>query len=116
MRLVLAVVVLAQLLACQALTATPASVTAVAVQDVGHGTGHDPVCEAAQTVATTTSATRLVAPDCLAAPGSPAVLVALVAAALVLASRTGSGGMPFWAPQRLLPGRHRLLAVGIVRV
>lgn len=114
-RAVLAIAILAQLFACQALLAPtgPAPVAAV-IQDLGHGIGHDTVCEAGATPVIAGAARALV-PDCLP-PADPAlVLVALIAAGLVAARATAGGTAP-WAPRRLLPGRRRLLAVGIARV
>lgn len=114
-RVILTVAILAQLFACQAVLASTADVPAVAIQDVGHGTGHDIVCEAVQAVASTSTA-RAAASDCPAGPGHSATLLALVAATLILGVRAGPGDVLSWAPRRLVDGRHRLLAVGITRV
>jgi hypothetical protein len=113
-RLILVFAVLAQLFACQAVSASTPGVPAVAIQDIGHGTGHDVVCEAAGPGAS--SAARPSAPECVPPAGAAAVLSALAVAALVVAARVSAGGMPSWAPRRLVIGRHRLLAVGITRV
>lgn len=110
----LAIAILAQLFACQALLAPTGPVRAAVIQDVGHGTGHDFVCEAGATPVTAAPA-RAVLHDCLP-PADPAlVLLAVIAAGLVAARATAGGTAP-WAPRRLLPGRRRLLAVGIARV
>ena len=114
-RVVLAVAVLAQLFACQAGLAPAGAVSAAVIQDVGHGNGHDNVCEATAAAAAPVSA-RLVAPDCTPHSGAAAASAVLVVAGLGLTGRASSGGMPPWAPRRPLAGRHRLLAVGITRV
>lgn len=114
-RLVLAILVLAQLFACQAVMAPVNGPSSVAIQDISHGLGHDVVCEAgAAPVASTTA--RAAASDCTLPAGAAVVFVALIAAGFVLAGRANAGGMPSWAPRRLVAGRHRLLAVGITRV
>lgn len=114
-RVVIAVAVLAQLFACQAVLAPVGGTSTAAVQDIGHGIGHDLVCEAAAATAVPLSA-RLVAPDCTPHSGAAVALAVLIMAGLALAGRAGSGGIPPWAPRRLVTGRHRLLAVGITRV
>lgn len=114
-RVVLVVAVLAQLFACQAIVAPVGGIPTAVVQDVGHGIGHDLMCEAAAATAAPASA-RLVAPDCTLHIGAGVALAVLVVAGLVLAGSAGPRGMPPWAPRRLVAGRHRLLAVGIARV
>lgn len=113
-RAVLAIAILAQLFACQSLMAPAGPAPVAMIQDVGHGIGHDAVCEAGATPVTAVPA-RAVLHDCLP-PADPALaLVALIAAGIV-AAWAFAGGTPAWAARRLLPGRHRLLAVGITRV
>ncbi|MDN5747094.1 MAG: hypothetical protein L0H64_00950 [Pseudonocardia sp.] len=114
-RVVLAVAVLAQLFACQAVLAPVGGNSTAVVQDVGHGIGHDLVCEAAAATAAPVSA-RVVAPDCTPHSGAAVAVAVLIVASLVLARRASYGGMPPWAPRRLVAGRNRLLAVGIARI
>lgn len=113
-RAVLALAILAQLFACQALLAPTGTAPAAMIQDLGHGIGHDAVCEAGA-AATTTGVTRAVLPDCVPLPDPALALLALIVAGL-LAARITADGAPPWAPRRPLPGRRRLLAVGITRV
>ncbi|MBW0088729.1 hypothetical protein I4I73_06595 [Pseudonocardia sp. KRD-184] len=113
-RAVLVLAILAQLVACQALLAPAGAGPAVMVQDVGHGIGHDAVCEASA-VLTTVGTARAGVLECLPLAEAALALVALATTGLLVAW-TAAGGAPPWAPRRLVPGRRRLLAVGITRV
>lgn len=113
-RAVLAIAILAQLFACQALLAPDGPAPAAVIQDLGHGLGHDTVCEAGATPVTA-GASRATAPECLPTTDPALTLVALIAVGLVAARATASGTAPS-APRRPVPGRHRLIAVGIARV
>lgn len=113
-RAVLALAILAQLFACQALLITPGPVPPAMIQDIGHGVGHDVDCEVGS-APTTAGVARAVAPVCLPPVDPAGALLALIATGL-LAVRITSDGAPSWAPRRPLPGRRRLLAVGITRV
>lgn len=107
-RVVMVVAVLAQLFACQSHSAIANASVPAAVQDLGHGLGHDALCEAASSIG---SAAASVA-------GPPLIAVAVVGLLVwlwvgLVAPVTGG---PPWAPRRTLTGRRRLSAVAIIRV
>lgn len=114
MRALLLVVVLAQLLACHAVVTAAAEVPSAVQESGGHGPasaatceplGTPPVVGACRTAATASAGPRDVQGQQV---GGLVLLILLAAAA-------GSRGRP--APSgRAVPGRHRLLAVGIIRV
>lgn len=113
-RAVLVLAILAQLVACQSLLTSTGPGPAVMVQDVGHGIGHDAVCEAGA-VSMTVATARPAVLECRPLVEAALALVALATTGLLVA-RAAAGGAPPWAPRRLVPGRRRLLAVGITRV
>ena len=110
-RVLVVMVVVAQMLTCQSLlpvTQSPAA-TAAAIQ---HGIDHDVVCEpgAAAVVAT---AVRTAASAPCPVPTSPADPQQTT---VVVTGPRWSSPAPAWAAQRLQPGRLRLIAIGITRV
>lgn len=113
MRLVIALVMVAQVFVCQAVLSAPSTDSSIATSQ--HDTGHDVVCEPGAAVAAPASPS--VGRDCSGARGvgTLAALFALVAlsagGALALAvtlSRTSS--------RKSVAGRYRLLHLQIIRV
>ena len=121
LRVVLVLLALASTLGCQAaLSSSPSTAHAapVAVSACEGGLGHDLHC-ASGVASVAVPPTRGERADALLLLVTLVIGVAAVsvaASAGLLARFRMVTGPPPWASQRLLPGRHRLVAVGISRI
>jgi len=110
-RVLVVLVVVAQMLTCQSLLpATAGLATAMTTQQ--HGVEHDVVCEPGAAAVTPAVVRTAVNAPCTDPSPLPVETPETVA-------DTGPGSAPpapAWADQRLRPGRHLLLAIGITRV
>lgn len=112
-RVIVTVAALGAILTCQSLLTGPAG-SAVSTAAAQHAVDHDVVCEpgAAAIAPATARAGTTTASGTTVSGGLRGMAVA--AAALIPLARNSPA--PTWAAQRPSQGRHRLLAIGIIRV
>ena len=110
-RLLLALLVITQVLACQAALAGSSSASATISSQ--HDVGHDTTCEPGPALAT--PAVRSITREC-SVPFRAGDMLAAIALMVLIGGIALRTGLPLWAPRELIGGRQLLLRLRVIRV